>query len=114
MPTTALLHFTEDIARASAILAHADQRPQATPAERRLRSDLLRSSWMFAVGSLDAYFCDAYTDIIAAAESGVSENSHFHKNVATRHSISPNATTKGGSLPGIFGGATIHAPPKGS
>lgn len=31
-----------------------------------LRSDLLRSSWMFAVGALDAYFCDAYSDIVAA------------------------------------------------
>jgi hypothetical protein len=27
---------------------------------------LLRSGWMFAVGALDAYFCDAYTDIVAA------------------------------------------------
>lgn len=32
-----------------------------------LRSDLLRSAWMFAVGAMDAYFCDAYTDIVAAA-----------------------------------------------
>src|SRR5438876_5759642 len=31
-----------------------------------LRSDLLRSGWMFAVGALDAYFCDAYTDVVAA------------------------------------------------
>jgi len=31
-----------------------------------LRSDLLRSAWMFAVGAMDAYFCDAYTDIVAA------------------------------------------------
>jgi hypothetical protein len=37
-----------------------------TPVERMLRSDLLRSAWMFAVGALDAYFCDAYTDIVAA------------------------------------------------
>ncbi len=31
-----------------------------------LRSDLLRSGWMFAIGAIDAYFCDAYTDIVAA------------------------------------------------
>jgi hypothetical protein len=31
-----------------------------------LRSDLLRSAWMFAAGAMDAYFCDAYTDIVAA------------------------------------------------
>jgi hypothetical protein len=31
-----------------------------------LRSDVLRSAWMFAVGALDAYFCDAYTDVVAA------------------------------------------------
>lgn len=37
--------------------------------EKLLRSDLLRSAWMFAVGALDAYFCDAYTDVIAAMAS---------------------------------------------
>jgi hypothetical protein len=26
----------------------------------------MRSAWMFAVGALDAYFCDAYTDLVAA------------------------------------------------
>src|SRR5207253_9147395 len=35
-------------------------------AVRLLRSDLLRSAWMFAVGAMDAYFCDAYTDLVAA------------------------------------------------
>jgi hypothetical protein len=40
--------------------------PTGTPAEELLRGDLLRSGWMFAVGALDAYFCDAYTDIVAA------------------------------------------------
>ena len=59
----------EDIARAKAIVIHADTLPQTTDAESLLRSDLLRSAWMFAVGSLDAYFCDAYTDILAAMAS---------------------------------------------
>lgn len=66
MPATAIAHFREDVARARAIIAHADPMPNATPAEQLLRSDLLRSGWMFAVGALDAYFCDAYTDIVAA------------------------------------------------
>jgi hypothetical protein len=66
MPPTALAHFGEDAARARAIVAHADPLPAATPAEQMLRSDLLISAWMFSVGALDAYFCDAYTDIVAA------------------------------------------------
>ena len=69
MPATALQHFLEDIARAKAIVVHADPLSHATDAETLLRSDLLRSAWMFAVGALDAYFCDAYTDIIAAMAS---------------------------------------------
>lgn len=72
MPATALLHFTEDIARARAIVAHTDPLPRVTPDEKLLCSDLLRSAWMFAVGGLDAYFCDAYTDIIAATASSKS------------------------------------------
>lgn len=72
MPATALQHFTEDIARSRAIVAHADPLPQPNDAEKRLRSDLLRSAWMFAVGALDAYFCDAYADIIAATASSKS------------------------------------------
>lgn len=39
MPTTALAHFGEDVARARAIVAHADPLPAATPAEQMLRSD---------------------------------------------------------------------------
>jgi hypothetical protein len=66
MPRTALGHFLEDVARARAIVAHADVLPTETAAEQMLRSDLLRSAWMFAVGALDAYFCDAYTDLVAA------------------------------------------------
>jgi hypothetical protein len=72
VPATALQHFQEDIARARAIVAHADPLLHATAAETLLRSDLLRSAWMFAVASLDAYFCDAYTDIIAATASSKS------------------------------------------
>lgn len=73
MPATALLHFREDIARARMIVDHAH--PQGTVTDRLLRSDLLRSAWMFAVGALDAYFCDAYTDVIAATASSKSRQS---------------------------------------
>ncbi len=72
MPATAFQHFQQDVARATAIVAHADPLPRTTPAERLLRSDLLRSAWMFAVGALDAYFCDAYTDIVAATANSKS------------------------------------------
>jgi hypothetical protein len=67
LPATALSHFQQDIARARAIVAHADPLAAGTAAQQLLRSDLFRSAWMFAVGALDAYFCDAYTDIVAAA-----------------------------------------------
>jgi hypothetical protein len=66
MPATALQHFQDDISRARAIIDHAHGLPTGTVAEETLRSDILRSGWMFAVGALDAYFCDAYTDIVAA------------------------------------------------
>ena len=66
MPATALQHFDQDVTRARAIVACADPLPCHTAEERMLRSDLLRSAWMFAVGALDAYFCDAYTDLVAA------------------------------------------------
>jgi hypothetical protein len=66
VPATALNHFNQDVARARAIVAHADPFPRTTAAEDMLRSDLLRSAWMFAVGAMDAYFCDAYTDMVAA------------------------------------------------
>ena len=72
MPATALQHFREDIARASAIVTHAKLVPRATDPDNLLISDLLRSAWMFAVGALDAYFCDAYTDIVAATASSKS------------------------------------------
>jgi hypothetical protein len=61
-----LNHFHQDIARARAIVAHTHPLPHATAPEELLRFDLLRSAWMFAAGALDAYFCDPYTDLVAA------------------------------------------------
>jgi hypothetical protein len=72
MPATALQYFKDDIARAEAIRAHANTLPIGTEADQLLRSDLLRSSWMFAIGALDAYFCDAYTDLVAVTVSSKS------------------------------------------
>src|ERR1700677_2799520 len=72
MPSTALQHFQEDIARAKEIVKHADPLPRTNDIERLMRSDLLRSAWMFAVAALDAYFCDAYTDIVAATANSKS------------------------------------------
>lgn len=72
MPATALQHFQEDIARSKAIVAHADPLPRTNAAEQLLRSDLLRSAWMFAVGALDGYFSDAYTDLVAATANSKS------------------------------------------
>lgn len=66
MPATALKHFQEDLRRARSIVVHAGGLPRGSLDERMLRSDLLRSGWMFGVGALDAYFCDAYTDLVAA------------------------------------------------
>lgn len=57
---TALLHFDEDIGRASGLHAHALPMPAG-----RLRDDILRAAWMMAVGACDAYFSDAYADLVS-------------------------------------------------
>jgi hypothetical protein len=72
LPATALQHFKEDIARAKAVVAHAGALPRGNDAEQLLRSDLLRAGWIYAVAALDAYFCDAYTDLIAGTISSKS------------------------------------------
>lgn len=72
MPRTALRHFNEDIARAKAMVTHAESLADTTVSEKRLRADVLRSAWMLAVGALDAYFCDAYSDLVAATASSKS------------------------------------------
>ncbi|MCL4808708.1 MAG: hypothetical protein KJ062_13110, partial [Thermoanaerobaculia bacterium] len=62
MLVTAKKHFTQDLLRAKALLSHASTLP---PGE--LARDVLRASWMMAVGACDAYFSDAYADLIARA-----------------------------------------------
>jgi hypothetical protein len=78
VPATALQHFQEDIARARALIDLADPMPTGTTPDRLIRGDVLRSAWMFCVGALDAYFCDAYTDVIAYAI--ISKNRHAEQN----------------------------------
>lgn len=57
---TAKAHFNNDLARARVLHEHARQQPEGT-----LRDDVLRSAWMFGVGAADAYFSDAFADLIA-------------------------------------------------
>jgi hypothetical protein len=65
MSTTAKAHFDMDIDRASGLVRVASNLPVTKDAERRVRDDVLRSAWMFAVGAMDAYFCDAYVSLLA-------------------------------------------------
>jgi len=60
--STAKAHFDEDICRARALVAHAQTVPAGV-----LADDILRAGWMMAVGACDAYFSDAYGDLIARA-----------------------------------------------
>lgn len=60
MLDTALLHFNEDIARATAL--HGQAEPMVAGV---LRDDILRAGWMMAVGACDAYFSDAYADLVS-------------------------------------------------
>ncbi|EDY84177.1 hypothetical protein VDG1235_3807 [Verrucomicrobiia bacterium DG1235] len=63
---TARRHFTEDIKRSKAIFEHARHVPN-----KSLQGDLLRSSFMFSVGALDAFFCDAFGDLVSRTLSAL-------------------------------------------
>lgn len=60
MLQTAMKHFQEDIERAGELISISEKLENGTG-----KDDVLRSAWMFAVGACDAYFCDAYGDLIA-------------------------------------------------
>lgn len=62
MLDTAANHFYQDIERAKQMLHHADGQAACT-----LKDDLIRASWMMAVGACDAYFSDAYADLVSRA-----------------------------------------------
>lgn len=53
------MHFDQDVTHARVLVNHAHGLPQST-----LRDDIFRASWMMAVGASDAFFCDAYADLI--------------------------------------------------
>lgn len=74
MTTTAYRHFGEDLTRARNLKVHADTQVES------LRSDLYRSSWMLAVGAMDAYFCDAFADILAKVLLAKSHQSNIKLN----------------------------------
>lgn len=60
MLETAKTHFDEDLTRAQTLCSHADTLPAGV-----LKDDILRAAWMMAVGACDAFFSDAYADLIA-------------------------------------------------
>jgi hypothetical protein len=62
MLATAKAHFDQDVARSRALLVHS-----TTLAAGVLQDDVLRASWMMAVGACDAYFSDAYADLVSRA-----------------------------------------------
>lgn len=65
MPNQALRHFVEDIGRANALVDLAAGMPSASAAQRLVKADVLRSAWMFSVGAMDAYYSDAYADLLS-------------------------------------------------
>ena len=57
---TAKTHFDEDTQRAKQLVEHANGLSAGC-----VKDDICRSAWMLVVGASDAYFCDAYADLIA-------------------------------------------------
>ena|ERR1700685_3144794 len=60
MLATPKRHFDEDLVRARGLINHA-----MTIQEGDLQGDILRAGWMMGVGACDAYFSDAYGDLLA-------------------------------------------------
>jgi len=54
-------YFVEDIGRARNLLAFAREGMNIPDV---VKNDILRTAWMMAVGACDAYFCDAYCDLL--------------------------------------------------
>ncbi len=66
MPTTAKIHFDDDIGRAFALHAKA-QALQAAGDATQLPKDIRGAAEAMAVGAMDAYFCDKYVDCLTKA-----------------------------------------------
>ena len=60
MLQTAIRHFGQDIQRAKNLVLLSEQLNDQSE-----HDDILRFAWMMAVRACDAYFCDAYGDLIA-------------------------------------------------
>lgn len=56
---TAYSRFQEDISRAKKLVEHA-----RLSASGSVKDDILRAAWMTGVGESDAYFCEAYIDLV--------------------------------------------------
>ena len=59
---TAKSHFDNDISRSRTLLSHA-----SGVADDDLKKEIFRCALMYGVGAVDAYFCDAYADLITRA-----------------------------------------------
>lgn len=57
---TPFRHFNEDIQRAKVIFEHSKFQTNGM-----LKDDLKRTAWMMGVGAVDAFFCDAFGDLLA-------------------------------------------------
>jgi len=68
MPTTAKLHFDQDISRAQSLLDHASALENGGDTSQ-LPKDIRGAGLSLAVGAMDAYFCDKYVDCISKALS---------------------------------------------
>ena len=73
MLETAKNHFKEDLKRARSLHSHA-----STIVEQEISDDVLRAALMMGVGACDAYFSDAYTDLIARALSAKQREMAVH------------------------------------
>lgn len=78
MPTTFRVHFNEDITRAEAIFNRSEAMILAGEPVR-LCTDLRLSAVAMAVGSLDAYLCDAYVDCLTAVLRAYAANTWVGK-----------------------------------
>lgn len=65
MPRTAFKYFNEDIGRAKNLLDLSKNVAEELYYTEGELQDIRRSALMFAVGSADSYFCEAYGDLVA-------------------------------------------------
>lgn len=87
MLRTARNHFTEDIARARALVSHAEPLPEGL-----IKKDVLRAAWMMAVGAADAYFCDAYADLVSRTLRAKERERHVPLSKKINHLLIPAGT----------------------